>query len=441
MTTSVKPVERLDYDLLVNPSYVDANGTPYNSLVQQALDALDFEQAVLSNAAQSPKARAKPFLEQASQVLRVMLHGTNSTFSTAYDSFPFKLCSKPELYAFLASGQFNWWDVCAQMALNLISKLNLTTKERKAALLIVGDTQLSSDRSQQSKAPYPELDSSEGLRLLSVGICFPSRKIYIPLRDQIMVSRDDMYMEIDDAPDQRTRHGKYLKLCHLSKPKILIQILADLRKLGIYTSRIVAGTWYTQPAVMRKLDEAGYEVIGKLEANTFEFVDAITRQSFTIKSELDGIQQQLENGATFEQVAYAKQAWLNPPAYKSGDDDQPIRTNIVFSRNPQGEPQEQSPYIAVICTDCDMLPPEVCAAYSQRYQIDNNFSCLKDAFGLDDVNFSRLIESNIALVSLCQIRYIIALFVHFVLQQGATFAEACDLTFKETEHMASLLRQ
>lgn len=411
-----------------NPIHQDV--LPISS-ADRSISKLDFTKAVVSNLASDHSAESKDkIVEKAENVLNILLNSQNKTFCESYACYPNSKFSRSSLYDFIASGDVLWWDVFTQTAVNFVDSLEISPSEWEEATLVADDTSVNRNRSkcvdlQSKQMSHNDNTFFQGFLLLSVGLYLPSRNMFIPLRAQLITGvPDKQVVQEAHKVDKRTKLGRYINRTRCEKFPVLLDMLKELQRYGIQANHIAMDSWYVSPKNIIQLNKLGYDVLGHLKANKTRFYDAITGETFNIKSELAGIKQRVEAGEQLDGV-------FTRPVLVRSEDEQPVRANIVFSQNWQEDTKAERPYVALISTDCFLEPEQVTKLYAHRWSIEVNYFMLKDKLGLISGNRTRLITSNLAILYLCHVRYLVTLQAQMDIHQGKEFSQVSKTISQE----------
>lgn len=367
------------------------------------------------------------------EIMRILVKGQSNTFHASYKMYQSSTYSKSTLYALLNEGVIDWsslyLQVASQYALSLLGN-NVTAEN---ACLVVDKTLIKRESSKQVDLQSLQYDVEDdafhlGFTLISIGLYLPSANLYIPLTYQVLAggNNNNKVKGTKHSFDVSTKLGSYIKRSRMSKSEALMQLLQDVKNAGITTNKIAMSSWLVQPKHLIQLSNAGYQVVGLQSNNATKYYDVETNCIVSVRSLCSSVSKNIAAGQEVGQVAAVRHVNAVTTTGK-------VMANLILCKNWDDNKAQEQPYIGIISNDCNLDPEQVISDFRKLWQAEEGYRALKSDFGLEAGNQSRNITSNLALISLCHLRFLFVLAAQHNLFKDKKFSEVMDLLSKDVD--------
>ena len=318
-------------------------------------------------------------------------------------------------YRFLESAQYNWEKLLYEVAERVVLMFyTLTSPDRQ--VLAIDDSLSERPNAKQVEICSTQYDHvyhgyKKGFRFLTVG--WTDGFSFIPLMFRLIGSKNSKFEA--NRFDKRTL--AYHRRCDALKPMsdLAIEMLAKLRSLG--TQYVTCDSWFSTPAAIKKMIGMGYDVISVMKSNyLYSYNHGLYKVNDLLKF-LDRSEQWCDIHRTTNvnkkiQVIGSIKVCLNGTNI-------PVRLLICKMKGAEN-PNNMT---VVVCTDLSLSSTEILELYAKRWAIETFFKDCKQYLGFCDKSSSVSYDFQVAVKTICLLRYIMVAFSQRLLEDHKTFSE------------------
>ena len=318
-------------------------------------------------------------------------------------------------YRFLESAQYHWEALLYQVSERVVIMFSKLTSHNRQVLAI-DDT-----LSERPNGKLVELCSvqfdhvyhafKKGFRFLTVG--WADGYSFIPLMFRLIGSQKTMF----DADKYDKRTIAYRRRCNARKPmsESALEMLEQLKSLG--TQYVTCDSWFSTTNAIQKMVEMGYDVISVVKSNyLYSYNHGLFKACDLLKC-LDQSSQwcdlhQAEHINPKVQVIGAIKVFLK-------NTNIPVRLlfcTMKGSKNPND-------ITVIVSTDISLSSVEILELYAKRWSIETFFKDCKQYLGFCDKTSSVSYDFQVAMKTICLLRYIMVSFSQRLLEDPKTFSE------------------
>jgi hypothetical protein len=313
--------------------------------------------------------------------------------------------SRDTVYRFLNSPWHNWRHFLNLIARKVIFFFRTLTSDDKRKVFVVDDSSFNKNCSKKVELISKIYDHVEkrylrGFRLLT--LAFTDGVSLIPI-DFSLLSSQKHLCPVNSDIDKRS-HGWKRRLEALkTAPDVLLDMIDGAVDIITKGSYIVFDSWFCVPSLIRRIQERGLHVTGRLKndqtyflfrrnsKNTFVTLGMLFRKLDKIPAKVRRRQQQTPDILGSLCVAL--------PAVE-GYEALPVR--IVFLKN-KNAPQD---WVAILTTDLQLTEEEVVIMYTKRWKIEEFFKVAKSLLKLEGEFQGRSYDMLVTHTTLVCTRYI-----------------------------------
>lgn len=318
-------------------------------------------------------------------------------------------------YRFLESAQYHWEKLLYEVAKRVVLMFSaLTSNDRQ--VLVIDDTLLerpNGDHVELCSTQYDHVHHAfrRGFRFLTVG--WADGFSFIPVMFQLVSSQKSKFES--EKFDKRTI--AYQRRCNSLKPMSVsaLEMLEKLKSLG--TRYVVCDSWFSTPAAIKKMIGMGYDVISVMKSN---YLYSYNHGLYKIRDLL----QYLDRSVQWCDIHHAKN--VNKQIRVIGSiqiflKDTNIPVRLLFCKT-QGIDNPNN--ITVLAsTDLSLSSVEILELYAKRWSIETFFKDCKQYLGFCDKTSSVSYDFQVAIKTICLLRYTLISFSQRLLEDSKTFSE------------------
>lgn len=332
-------------------------------------------------------------------------------------------CKKTTVYRFLQEKRYHWEKLLCAVAIKMIASINKFTSEERATALVIDDSLLSRNRSNEVELLSRTYDHSErrfykGFRMLTLG--WTDGSSFIPVNFRLMSSakESNIYRFPEDC-DRRSQAFKRREKARMTMFEQVLDLLNQAKKIP--AKYVLFDSWFTMPKAVCQIKELGRNVIGmvKISSKIHYRYDGKWQDVKDIYSKV------MPKDRKKQDVLATAMVQLRPR--KKSSEDEWVQAKIVFVRNVRSK---KDSWLALLSTDTDLTAEEIVSIYGKRWDIEVFFKMCKSHLALGKEFQTRSYDAQVATTAIVFLRYMmIAESVRYEEDQktwGILFFEFCD---------------
>ena len=318
-------------------------------------------------------------------------------------------------YRFLGSSRYYWESLLYQVAERVVIMFTKLTSHNRQ-VLAVDDT-----LSERPNGKMVEICSvvfdhvfhayKKGFRFLTIG--WADGYSFIPLMFRLIGSKKSKF----DADKYDKRTIAYWRRCNSIKPMSdsALEMLEKLKALG--TQYVTCDSWFSTPIAIQKMVDMGYDVISVVKSNYLYSYNHGLYKACDLLQYLDQSVQwcdlhRAENITPKIQVIGAIKVFLK-------NTNIPVR--LLFCK--MKDSKNPNDITVMICTDLSLSSGDILELYAKRWAIETFFKDCKQYLGFCDKTSSVNYDFQVAMKTICLLRYILVTFSQRLLEDPKTFSE------------------
>ena len=276
---------------------------------------------------------------------------------------------KDVVYRFLNSPFINWATFMLSLAVRIIAKISRLTSDSRVNAIVVDDTLYSRPRSKNVELLANVHDHTGkggrfkcGFRLLT--LAWTDGVTLIPLLFRHLSSQDkkNRFTETNPKIDKRSCGYKARQQAISSAPKVLLEMLGQIVKIGIPSKHVLFDCWFAYPTTIIEIAKIGLNVVARL------------KKTPKVKYLLDGEKRTLSQIYSSAKKRRGRSRYLLSVCVKLyNQDNEMIDARIVYVR----DRNNRKKWIALISTDMELSEEEIIQLYGKRWDIEVFFKVCK----------------------------------------------------------------
>ena len=318
-------------------------------------------------------------------------------------------------YRFLESEKHQWETFLLEVAEKVVLMFSaLTPHDRQ--VLAIDDTLYERPNGENVELCSTQFDHvhqayKKGFRFLTIG--WADGYSFIPLMFRLVSSKKAKF----DSEKFDKRTIAYQRRRDSIKPMSdsALEMLEKVKSLG--TQYVTCDSWFSTPIAIQKMVAMGYDVISVVKSNYLYTYNHGLYKAIELLDSLD-------RSAHWCNLSQANN--VNPDIQVLGsikvflkNTNIPVRLLICQlkgSKNPLN--------ISVIaCTDLSLSSVEILELYAKRWSIEDFFKDCKQYLGFCDKTSSVCFDFQVAIKTICLLRYIMLTFSKRLMEDPKTFSE------------------
>ena len=318
-------------------------------------------------------------------------------------------------YRFLESAQYNWEKLLYEVAERVVLMFyTLTSPDRQ--VLAIDDSLSERPNAKQVEICSTQFDHvyhafKKGFRFLTVG--WTDGFSFVPLMFRLIGSKNSKF----EANQFDKRTLSYRRRCEAIKPMpdLAIEMLAKLRSLR--TQYVTCDSWFSTPSAIKKMMGMGYDVISVMKSSyLYSYNHGLYKVCDLLKF--------LDRSAQWCDIHRATN--VNKKIQVIGSikvilNGTNIPVRLLFCKMRGAE--NPNNITVLICTDLSLSSTEILELYAKRWAIETFFKDCKQYLGFCDKSSSVNYDFQVAVKTICLLRYIMVSFSQRLLEDHKTFSE------------------
>jgi len=318
---------------------------------------------------------------------------TGKIFFRALDNEKSLNFGKDVVYRFLNSVHFNWSCFLLSLSTAIINDQIVPLTSKRIKVFVIDDSVYSRNRSKHVELLARVHDHSQqkyvkGLRMLTLG--WSDGNTFMPVSFNLLssVKSTNILSPMDQNIDKRTNGYKRRIDAQIKETDAMYKLIEAAGQKGISADYVLFDSWFTYPAVIKKLKEMKMQVIAMVKAMP------------TVYYEFNG---ERKNLAQIYKSVHKRRgkAKILSTAYVTIDDGK-IPLKIVFVR----DRNRSKKWLALITTDIKISEEEIVQTYGKRWDIEVFFKYCKSYLNLAKEFFCRNYDALVAHTTIVFSRYI-----------------------------------
>ena len=301
-----------------------------------------------------------------------------------------ELFSKNTVYRFLNSVKTNWYRFTTLLSARIICDFMkpLTSEERKD-VFIIDDSLFDRSRSKSTELlarvfDHCSMKYKRGYRMLTLG--WSDGNSFVPVNHCLLSAAEDKNLLCEARHyDGRSLAGKRRIQSRRKATDVMIDLLHSAQAAGISAKNVLFDSWFSSPKSILAIKK-------ELHLDTIAMVKKSSKVKYGYNGEILNIKEIYNRN----RKRRGRSKYLLSVNVTIGKEEA-IPAKIVCVRNKS----RKKDWLALICTDTELIEEEIIRTYGKRWDIEVFFksckSCLKLAKECHSISYDAL-NAHIAIV-------------------------------------------